>query len=125
MTWIILRHGSVLGPILFLVYCADVMAIAHRHGLGVHSYTDDSQLYYHADISVADDKVQQLLVCVEEISHWMNGNRLKINKDKTQFVWLGLHISYLGSDAKRSHLAELTSRYPLKPCVLVSCWIVS
>jgi len=32
--------GSVLGPILFLVYCADVMAIAHRHGLGVHSYAD-------------------------------------------------------------------------------------
>ena len=51
------------------------MAIAHRHGLGVHSY--------------ADDKVKQLLVCVEEISHWMNGNRQKINKDKTQFVWLG------------------------------------
>ena len=65
------------------------MAIAHRHGLGVHSYADDSQLYFHADISVADDKVKQLLVCVEEISHWMNGNRLKIDKDKTQFVWLG------------------------------------
>ena len=62
-------QGSVLGPILFLVYCADVMAIAHRHGLGVHSYADDSQLYFHADISVADDKVKQLLVCVEEISH--------------------------------------------------------
>jgi len=31
----------------------------------------------------ADDKVKQLLVYVEEISHWMNGNRLKINKDKT------------------------------------------
>ena len=82
-------QGIVLGPILFLVYRADVMAIAHRHGLGVHSYADDSQLYFHDDISVADDKVKQLLVCVEEISHWMNGNRLKINKDKTQFVWLG------------------------------------
>ena len=72
-------QGSVLGPILFLVYCADVMAIAYRHGLGVHFYADDRQLYFHADISVADDKVKQLLICVEEISHWMNGNRLKIN----------------------------------------------
>ena len=25
--------------------------------------------------------------------------------------------------AKRSHLEELTSRYPPKPCVLVSCWL--
>ena len=42
------------------------MAIAHRHGLGVHSYADDSQLYFHADISLADDKVKQLLVCVDQ-----------------------------------------------------------
>ena len=39
-----------------------------RHGLGVHSYADDSQLYFHDDISVADDKVKQLLVCVKEIA---------------------------------------------------------
>ena len=65
-------QGSVLGPILFLVYCADVMAIAHRHSLGVHSYADDSQLYFQADISVADDKVKQLLVCVgdQPLDEW-------------------------------------------------------
>ena len=39
--------GSVLGPILFLIYCADVTAIALRHRMGVHSYADDTQLYFH------------------------------------------------------------------------------
>ena len=77
------------------------MAIAHRHGLGVHSYAYDSQLYFHADISVADNKVKQLLVCVQEIRYWMNGNRLKINKDKTQFVWLGTPHP----DIHRSHVS--------------------
>jgi len=118
-------QGSVLGPILFLVYCADVTAIAHQHGVGVHSYTDDSQLYFHADISVVDDKVQQLLVCVEEISHWMNGNRLKINKDKTQFVWLGTPHQLSRIRCQKITLGGADIQISTEAiCVLVSCWIV-
>jgi len=54
-------QGSVLGPVLFLVYCADAIAIARRHGLEVHSYADDSQLYFHTDPSAADSKVQKMI----------------------------------------------------------------
>ena len=36
---------SVLGPVLFLLYTADVLQITRRHGLGSHSYADDIQLY--------------------------------------------------------------------------------
>jgi len=36
-------QGSVLGPILFLLYCADVIVIAQRCGLEVHSYADDTK----------------------------------------------------------------------------------
>jgi len=42
---------------IYVIYDCSVW-VAHRHGLGVHSYADDSQLYFHADISVADDKDQ-------------------------------------------------------------------
>jgi len=37
-------QGSVLGPILFLLYVADVTDIVLRSGLNVHSYADDTQL---------------------------------------------------------------------------------
>jgi len=82
-------QGSVLGPVLFLVYCADVISIARRCGLEIHSYADDSQLYFLADPTAVDNKVKQLVACIEEFSHWMSANRLKLNTDKTQFIWLG------------------------------------
>ena len=40
-------QGSVLGPILFLSYTADVLMIAARHSISAHSYADDTQPYVH------------------------------------------------------------------------------
>ena len=33
--------------------------------------------------------MQRLVVCVEEIRQWMNANQLRLNENKTQFIWLG------------------------------------
>ena len=42
-------QGSVLGPNLFVLYAAEVIEIAERHGFSAHAYADDLQLYDHAD----------------------------------------------------------------------------
>jgi len=39
----------MLGPVLFLLYTADVLNIIQRHGLVDHSYADDSSIYLHLD----------------------------------------------------------------------------
>ena len=42
-------QGSVLGPVLLLLYTAEVIAIAHRHRVCAHSYVDDTQLHIHRE----------------------------------------------------------------------------
>ena len=38
-------QGSVLGPILFIMYTVDVISIVERAGLSVHQFADDTQIY--------------------------------------------------------------------------------
>jgi hypothetical protein len=82
-------QGSVLGPQLFLLYTVEIMEIIHRHGLEGHCYADDTQTYIHCDVEDAKNIHLKLLPCIDDIDRWMASNRLKLNADKTEFIWIG------------------------------------
>jgi len=57
-------QGSVLGPILFVLYTAEIGRIVARYGLGFHQYADDCQIYVATSVTTAHSAVDQLSRCV-------------------------------------------------------------
>ena len=82
-------QGSVLGPNLFVLYSAEVIAIANKHGFSAHAYADDLQIYDHTEVSGCASLVSRLSACVEEVKDWMASSRLRLNSSKTELIWLG------------------------------------
>ena len=82
-------QGSVLGPLFFILYTANVFHIAEELGIFIHGYADDLQLFDHC---LACDTAQlsfRLAHCIEFTNQWVSSNRLKLNASKTKFIWLG------------------------------------
>jgi hypothetical protein len=82
-------QGSVLGPLLFVLYAAGVMKIASDHGVHVHAYADDMQTYISCEAADQRSATDRLLACIADVNKWMSSNRLKMNAEKTEFIWLG------------------------------------
>ena len=85
-------QGSILGPILFVLYTKEIQNIARKHGLTIQLYADDSQLYIGFDAtSEANRKMilTNIEHCLLDIKEWMTNNFMLLNEQKTKFILLG------------------------------------
>jgi hypothetical protein len=80
-------RGSVLGPILFVLYTADLQAIVERHELSPHFYADDSQICGFCRPGDVETLSQRLVDCIDDVMLWIRSNRLQLDVNKTDQHW--------------------------------------
>ena len=77
-------QGSVLGPVLFVLYTTPLSEVIEHHSIRHHLLADDTQLRKSAPPHHASELVQSMQECIHDVKVWMSSHKLKLNDDKTK-----------------------------------------
>jgi hypothetical protein len=85
-SWELMKHGvpqgSVLGPLLFLIYINDLAHILRKHATPV-LYADDTSIISNTN---ENEFKKNLSFVINKTVNWCQSNLLTINLRKTQFM---------------------------------------
>ena len=95
-------QGSVLGPILFVLYTHPISEIVSYQSLSHHSFSNDNQLYKSGNITQLPEIIHSTQSCISDVKAWMTNNQLQLNNDKTEIVLIATKTVF-NSDCSTVH----------------------
>ena len=85
-------QGSCLGPLLFIIYASKLLKIVEHYLPDAHCFSDDTQLYLSfkpLGNTAQAGAIQAMEKCIDAVRKSMIQDRLMINDDKTEFLYVG------------------------------------
>ena len=77
-------QGSVLGPVLFILYTQPLFNLVSKHAVSHHAFADDNQLYKISTLDAIHQSIETLQTCTIDVKSWMTANKLQLNDKKQQ-----------------------------------------
>ena len=102
-------QGSVLGPILFILYTMPLSDIIANHRVNHQLFADDTQLQKSAPLSEVTNLTKELNACTDDIKTWMTENQLELNGNKTEALLFPFSSSLKPSTVSLPDLITLGS----------------
>ena len=102
-------QGSVLGPILFIMYTQPLHTLIQSHSISDQAFADDTQLYKSCKPSHLQNTLDTMQTCITDVKSWMTQHKLKLNDDKTEALLFHSSRSFSSTIQKPSSILVCSS----------------